>query len=200
MAFDAKDKSVKELFSDNIFSIPINQREYVWEEKQWNDLINDILFANDNNQNHFIGSVVLEDNSKKDGIGYFTIIDGISKKDKHKKELEAALQILQPLNNSKKIEDLFLEFEDSKTKESIFAHMVDKLESDFQIKYYEEKGFCDWTTPRQGLIEKIRQERVAQGWKTLSKAWIEFDKEHCNYDELFKKIADYIADNIVFKV
>lgn len=33
MAFDAKDKSVKELFSDNIFKIPINQRDYVWEEK-----------------------------------------------------------------------------------------------------------------------------------------------------------------------
>lgn len=46
------------------------------KKKQWNDLMNDILFANDNNQNHFIGSVVLEDNSKKEGIGYFTIIDG----------------------------------------------------------------------------------------------------------------------------
>lgn len=41
------------------------------------------------------------------------------------------------------IEKLFLEFDEHKTKESLFAYQCDKLECDLQCKLYDEEGCVD---------------------------------------------------------
>lgn len=121
----------------------------------------------------------------------------ITKEQKHIMEMEAVLKILKPLKAGNKVLEIYKEYEENITAESRFAHMVDKLECDFQIKFFEEKG-CnnDWSQPLEGLFEKLRQEYTAKGCKTMAKAWIEYDKRH--YDDLFKSIADYLADNDIF--
>ena len=77
MDFDSTNRSVKELLSDKIFKIPINQRKYVWSERNWKDLLTDVfLVCDENTKGHFIGSIVLEDNGKNDAIKFYKIIDG----------------------------------------------------------------------------------------------------------------------------
>lgn len=38
MSFEAQEKSVDKLLNDAIYCIPRNQRRYVWNEQNWNDI------------------------------------------------------------------------------------------------------------------------------------------------------------------
>lgn len=142
---------------------------------------------------HELGETIVGDIPPVDVQG-----ETITKEEKHKLEENAVLKILEPMGaGGDKIRDIFFEYEEGKTKEAKFARMVDKLECDFQIKFFEENGCNDFTTPRVGTFEKLRQEYIAKGYTTMAKAWIEYDKKH--YDGLFKSIADYLSSNDVFK-
>ncbi len=132
-------------------------------------------------------------------VGDITPADGISKAQKHKLEADAVENILKPLSCGGKILELFDEFEEEKTKESQFAHFIDKFECDLQCKYYEEMGCNDFLTPRKGWDEKVRCERMKAGDKTLAQAWINYDKKACNYDKLFSTFADFVISNDCFK-
>ena len=78
MGLDAKDKTVYNLLNDKMFIIPINQRQYVWNQDNWTDLFEDIdLMLEKKLDHHFIGSIVLKNEKIKDGIKeHFAIIDG----------------------------------------------------------------------------------------------------------------------------
>lgn len=77
MSFEAHDKAVGDILNKTIFNIPRNQRRYVWKQSNWQELFEDIILSSkEDRENHFIGSVVLKDEGKKDGITYYTLIDG----------------------------------------------------------------------------------------------------------------------------
>ena len=76
MAFEAKDYSIGDILNKAVYSIPRNQRRYVWDKENWQDLFEDIVFSIQQKKPHFMGSIVLEDNGKKSGLSYYTIIDG----------------------------------------------------------------------------------------------------------------------------
>lgn len=77
MAFDAHDKQIGEILNRAVFDIPRNQRRYVWEKNNWKELLEDIIFScRDNTTSHFLGSIVLENKGKNNGLDYYTIIDG----------------------------------------------------------------------------------------------------------------------------
>lgn len=78
MSFDAHEEKIRKIFAGDIkFIIPRNQRKYVWEEKQWKELVGDIDYIkkcstnSDDDISHFLGSFVLQENDS-----YFEIIDG----------------------------------------------------------------------------------------------------------------------------
>lgn len=78
MSFDAHEEKIRKIFSgDARFTIPRNQRKYVWEEKQWKELVGDIDYikrckvGSNEDISHFLGSFVLQEN----GLSY-EIIDG----------------------------------------------------------------------------------------------------------------------------
>lgn len=77
MSFEAHEFRLKQVFAgDNSYHIPRNQRAYVWEEKNWMDLAEDIkyvfsLIHQKRDISHFIGSFVFQ----QDGDEYI-IIDG----------------------------------------------------------------------------------------------------------------------------
>ncbi len=58
--------------SDNIYQVPLFQRDYSWVEDNWDDLWLDIQNAINDNTRHYMGSIVLI----KKGIKLFEIIDG----------------------------------------------------------------------------------------------------------------------------
>ena len=77
MAFDVLDLEVTQLFkNDDTYYVPRYQRNYVWREQNWNQLLNDIRYCAEvtPNWSHFIGSMVFERKQKNGGKVY--IIDG----------------------------------------------------------------------------------------------------------------------------
>ena len=78
MAFNSEQRTVgSKLLGQSVYNIPRNQRKYVWEEKNWNELWNDINFLSSNeDKTHFVGSIVLMDNGEIDGVHQYEIIDG----------------------------------------------------------------------------------------------------------------------------
>lgn len=78
MSFDAHEEKIRKIFSgDARFMIPRNQRKYVWEEKQWIELMGDIEYINKRKRDsnidisHFLGSFVLQEKDSS-----YEIIDG----------------------------------------------------------------------------------------------------------------------------
>lgn len=77
MSFEAHDKAVGDILNKTVFNIPRNQRRYVWGKGNWQELFEDIILSSEEDrENHFLGSIVLKDEGKKDGITYYTLIDG----------------------------------------------------------------------------------------------------------------------------
>lgn len=77
MSFDANDRKIYDLFNRNRFIIPRNQRRYVWNKRNWDELFEDILLVVcENFPAHFIGSIVLKDEGRENGLPNYTIIDG----------------------------------------------------------------------------------------------------------------------------
>ncbi len=81
MAFDAQQKKINDILSGDFkYVIPRYQRKYVWQEKQWRELLDDIKYClavskeeNKAEWTHFLGSFVFERQSQgKDLI----VIDG----------------------------------------------------------------------------------------------------------------------------
>lgn len=81
MAFDAQQKKINDILSGDVkYVIPRYQRKYVWQEKQWRELFDDIKYCiditiNQNNNEvewtHFLGSFVFERQGKD-----LIVIDG----------------------------------------------------------------------------------------------------------------------------
>lgn len=76
MSFEAKDYPISDILNKAVFQIPRNQRRYVWKKSNWQDLFEDVVFSITENKPHFVGSIVLEEIGKSDGLSYYTIIDG----------------------------------------------------------------------------------------------------------------------------
>jgi len=68
------------IIGDRIFQVPAYQRNYSWDEKQWNDLWNDLLYLRANRK-HYFGTLLFKttQEQKKSGVKSFDvyeIIDG----------------------------------------------------------------------------------------------------------------------------
>lgn len=68
-------KSVQDIFNNNVFSVPNYQRDYAWREKNFEDLWEDLLEAENvvnSDIYHFLGTIVVSKNEN----GAYDIIDG----------------------------------------------------------------------------------------------------------------------------
>lgn len=132
----------------------------------------------------------------------FTPFDKITNEEKRKMGKGAVEDVLKDLTKKEELLELIEEFEDMKTKESIFAKMCDKLESDIQCKLYCEEHCLDVNkSENKSILEDERiQKLMENGLKTISDFFIEnHKKELLDQDEIFKEIADYIKNNTLLK-
>ncbi len=131
-------------------------------------------------------------------VGDISLIDKkLTKEEKSKLEIDTVSKILEPLKCKDTIKNLFIEFEEGKTKEAIFAKKIDKIEADFQLKFYDETSCCDAKLP-EGTYKKIIEDGLAKGHNTISKAIIDFDKRHLDGDQIIEDLVDYLANNKIF--
>lgn len=75
---DANDKRINVIFNatdeSTVYKIPAYQREYVWEEKNWDFFINDIKDSEIiNGESHFLGSIIV---IKSENSSYTEVVDG----------------------------------------------------------------------------------------------------------------------------
>ena len=117
----------------------------------------------------------------------------ISKEEKEKIEHEAVHNILKNLIDWEKIENLFLEFDEHKTKESLFAYQCDKLECDLQCKLYDEECCVDLN--KQDTNTSFKDSQVQKLLKTglsWSEMRIKFWQQKYPYDKNFLAISNYV--------
>lgn len=76
LKINTKDLNLRDLLGNGKrYIVPKFQRDYSWENEQWQDLWDDINFINDNkDEYHYMGYLVLQEYNDNDSI--FTIIDG----------------------------------------------------------------------------------------------------------------------------
>ena len=120
----------------------------------------------------------------------------ISKEEKEKIEHEAVSKILEGLLDGKQIKELFLEFDEHKTKESLFAYQCDKLECDLQCKLYDEEGCVDLNKQEGNkTIENSKVKELLDNGDSWSTMWLKFGQCHYPYDENFMAVSNYAIKN-----
>lgn len=126
-------------------------------------------------------------------IGDLTTFE-ISKEEKKKIEHDAVSKILKGLLDGKKIEELFLEFDNQKTDEAKFAYQCDKLDCCLQCKIYDEEGCVNLNNQNNiSELENARvKELISQGL-SWSEMWLRYWRDV--YDDNFKAISDYALNN-----
>lgn len=120
----------------------------------------------------------------------------ISKAEKEVIEHEAVHKILKDLIDGEKIEELYLEYDEKKSKEARFADQCDKLECSLQCKLYDQENTVDFN--KQGNNKSFYDCEVQKLYKeglSWSEMWIKFGQGKYNYDENFKKVSDYAFNN-----
>ena len=132
-------------------------------------------------------------------IGDLTSFE-ITRDEKRKIEHEAVHKILENLIDKEKIEEIFLEFDEHKTKEANFAYQCDKLECDLQCKLYDEEGCVDiHNQKKHSALENERVQELLRTGESWSSLWIRYDLEIIPYDENFREVAKYAKNNIIGK-
>ncbi len=120
----------------------------------------------------------------------------ISKSEKEKIEHEAVHNILQGLLDGKIIEELFLEFDERKTKESLFAYQCDKLECDLQFKLYDQEHCVDLNNQENNNTkENERVKKLLETGESWSTMWLKFGQQTYPYDDNFKAVSAYALNN-----
>ncbi|MFM1842170.1 MAG: hypothetical protein RLZZ490_906 [Cyanobacteriota bacterium] len=73
---DARTSNFGDLMGNGkIYHVPLFQRDYAWQEENWEDLWRDIVALAENpDGSHYLGAIVLQNSPKSDKV--FTIIDG----------------------------------------------------------------------------------------------------------------------------
>lgn len=72
---DAGKRTINSIFDRNWhLDIPFFQRSYVWGEEEWERFLSDMYYISDSDQEFFLGSVILKDESED--IKNKIVIDG----------------------------------------------------------------------------------------------------------------------------
>lgn len=129
-------------------------------------------------------------------IGDLTPFDKQTKEERRVLGKQAVEDVLSVLDQKVEYVELIEEFEERKTKESLFAKMCDKLEADIQSKIYCEEGCMDiQKAENQYLLKDARiQKLLEEGAKSISDLFVENDRPIFT-EKVFENIADYVKEN-----
>ena len=120
----------------------------------------------------------------------------ITKEEKLIKGKKATDYILKDFLGKDELSALLDEYNERKTDEAIFAYHCDKLECDIQMKLYDQEGCFDLNNqPNIPIINNPSVKKVLDSEKSISNAWIEFDRSKYEDDKNFIEIIDYLKEN-----
>lgn len=150
------------VIGDRTFQIPIYQRNYSWEEKQWDDLWNDLLYLKADKK-HYFGTLLLKktERFKKSGLKSFEVYEIIDGQQRIATILLLLREIISQLNG---INDDEIREELERLKEDYLKYRnVYKLEllgndEEFFRKYIMdgEEYPDEILTPSQGRLKEAK--------------------------------------------
>ncbi len=109
---------------------------------------------------------------------------------------KATDDVLKDILGKEEISKLLDEFNERKTEEAKFAYHCDKLECDIQVKLYDQENCFDLKHQENNpVINNVEVRRCLDHEKSISNAWIEFDREKYQDDPNFIQIIDYLKEN-----
>ena len=125
----------------------------------------------------------------------YTVRDSIAREEKIEKGKICVAKVVSGMAEEKEIKDLLYEFSTRSTPEAVFAHLVDKIECDFQAKLYDLAGVMDYNKTREDLVYYgARADEIDSKSHTASDFWIEYDRpKYDNYD-IFKTLIEDIKN------
>lgn len=110
---DTKTVNLNEIFGNGkIYRVPQFQRDYSWEQDNWEDLWNDIELAAESNSAHYMGSVVLQSTTGKE----FSIIDG------QQRFTTLTILTLAVIDGINKIADKGIDIQENRERVNILMH------------------------------------------------------------------------------
>lgn len=119
-----------------------------------------------------------------------------TREEKLVKGKEATDYILKDFLGKDEISALLDEYNERKTEEAKFAYHCDKLECDIQMKLYDQEGCFDLNNqPNNPIINNPDVKKVLDSEKSISNAWIEFDRSKYEDDKIFIEIIEYLKEN-----
>lgn len=128
-------------------------------------------------------------------IGDLTLFD-ISGDEKKIIERKAVKDILSGLLDGNQLNELFLEFDEKKTKEAMFAYQCDKLECDLQCKLYDQEHCVDLNHQEgNSVTENEKVSKLLHSGETWSSMWLKFGQQTYPYDENFRAVSNYAINN-----
>ncbi len=139
---------------------------------------------------HELGEAIIGD------IIQFEMTDSEKKQIEHK----AVHDILGGLLEGEVIEELFLEFDERKTKEAFFAYQCDKLECDLQTKLYGEDNLVDINN-QQGnkVMENELVKELLEKGNSWEEMWLKFGQIVYPYDDNFRAVSEYALNHEIGK-
>lgn len=77
MSVDTKILSIGKMLGsvNEVYRIPLYQRTYTWGKDQWNELWEDLIKLEEE-ETHFLGSIISIGTEQKKGFSYFEVVDG----------------------------------------------------------------------------------------------------------------------------
>ncbi|RBM34615.1 DUF262 domain-containing protein [Vibrio tarriae] len=184
---------------DNKFSVPLYQRDYSWDENNWNDLWLDIETNRRNNSKHYMGSIVLVSKDKKK----YDIIDGQQRLTTLTVLILSVVDIIKDLirkgvdveDNSKRIELLINDFVGKKSLSSL------NYENKIELNEVNNPFFSTYLTNFRSPVN-IRAEVNSNKllWKCFAYFKSMIVEEVYKNDDVSTLISfvEYISDSLLF--
>ena len=128
-------------------------------------------------------------------MGDLTLRNDITLEERKSKGRLCVHEVTNGLLSQEEIVQLLDEFNDHKTKESIFCYHVDKIECNFQAKIYDLQGVFSYEKAKEDLpFYGNRADEIESKAKNASDFWIEYDKPKYEDDEVFKVLISEIQN------
>ena len=125
----------------------------------------------------------------------YTVRDSITREEKLRLGKICVEKIVSGLKEEKELRELLYEFSTRSTPEAIFAHLIDKIECDFQAKLYDLAGVMDYDKARVDLkYYGDRADEIDSKSHTASDFWIEYDRPKYDNDDIFKTLIEDIKN------
>lgn len=123
----------------------------------------------------------------------YTLNSDVTREQKLIEGKKAVHKVTEGLIKQDEIESLLDEFNAHKTKESLFAFHIDKMECDLTGKKYDLDGMMNFDDVKKDVQKSPDCETIIKNAKNPSDIWVEVDRHHYT-NSIFMEFLDEVKN------